>query len=126
QAESPFPVHAVGPAMGEEGRGKFDHVARFKPIFAEQFSGQFHAGDVPKISIDTGDVHQPNGRLINNRFQSSPETAPNVVGGSVAGDDPFGAVARAHDFVPVKSVLGDVLRVEPEINRLLVPADIQV
>ena len=52
--------------MGEEGRGKFDHVAHFEPVFSEQFSGQFHAGNIPKISVDAGDVHQPNGWFINN------------------------------------------------------------
>src|SRR5437879_4191900 len=98
--------------MGEEGRGKFDHVAHFEPVFSEQFSGQFHAGNVPKISVDAGAVHQPNGWFINDWLQPSSDAALNAVCGAGQEDNPLSAVARPHDFVLVKNVLSDVLRVE--------------
>ena len=97
--------------MRGERRGQFNRVARFEPLLAEQFCRQFQAGDVPKISVHTGEVHQPGGWFIHNRLQSGANTAANGVGGPAEGDDPFGAVNRPHDFVLVKGVLGDVLRV---------------
>src|SRR5262245_37445387 len=78
------------------------------------------------MSVDTGDVHQPDGWFINNRLQSGSDAAPNAIGGTVERDDPLGAITRTHNFVLVKSVFGRVLRVEPKINRLFVPADIQI
>ena len=46
--------------------------------------------------------------------------------GTAGGDGPLGAVALGHDLVPVESVLHNVLGIETEINRLLVPADGQI
>src|SRR6185369_12296101 len=112
--------------MGQECGGKVDRVARLESGFAKKFCGQLHRGDVPKISVHTRTVDEANRWFSDDRLQTGANASANGRMGFADGNDPFGAVARAHDFVPVKNVLHDVLRVESKINRLRVPAHVQV
>src|SRR5262245_27319558 len=77
QSEPPLPFHSISPAMGEKCRGKLDHVARLEPVPGKQFCGEFHAGNAPKSSVETGKIHQPYGRLIHHRLESGADARAN-------------------------------------------------
>src|SRR2546427_6087949 len=126
QGEMAIPLDAITPAMGEESGGKIDRVAPLEPVFTEQFRWQFHGGDVPKISVQTRAVHQANGWSINDRLDTGANAGANGIGRTTQEEVPLGAVARAHDFVPVEDVLDDILRVQSKVNRPPVPAHVQV
>ena len=46
EGKLPFPLDAIGAAMGEEGGTQFNGVARLEARFAEEPGGQFQRGDV--------------------------------------------------------------------------------
>jgi len=100
----------------EEGGEKRDCVRRFESVLAEQLRGQFHRGYISYLSVQTRDIRHANLWLIDNRLQAGPNSGSNRLAWSANGDEPFGAVAQAHDFVLVSNVFYDVLGVQAKID----------
>jgi len=64
QRKLPFPLDAIGAAMGEEGGIKFNGVARLEARFAEESCRQFQGGDVACVHVEAGEADDARGRLI--------------------------------------------------------------